>query len=258
MHATAASSSRPRDGTRRSRSWQWPRGSRTRWPVRRPPPEVWKAEASLPPRLAAPIASTPSGYRRTLRSVRADRSHGGTNAQAGSQTVRVAAEHHRYAVEQLVGDERLRQVVVGARAVARDQVVVAAAVGEHDDRDHREARIRLDLRQNVRAAHAGHDDVEDDHIGAAPVDRRERRDAVRARLDLDATRRQHALDEHAVQLVVVHYEDMQAHAPHIGRSFPNLEAGRRNGLDGLGHAWPPDMIRPWRAASSTGEPMASP
>ncbi len=77
-----------------------------------------------------------------------------------------AAQQRAQAGEQLLERERLGQVVVGARLQARDAVADAVARGEHQDR--RAVAGVAQPAADLEAVEPGHQDVEQDRVGAAP------------------------------------------------------------------------------------------
>ena len=72
-------------------------------------------------------------------------------------------KHGAYAGAQLVRVERLDEVVVGAELEAADLVFVVVLGGEQD---HRDAGALAQAAHDFEPGHVGHDDVEDDDVGA--------------------------------------------------------------------------------------------
>jgi hypothetical protein len=98
----------------------------------------------------------------------ADRPSGAAPFAPGRPVAEAALQH----VVELVHVERLDQVVVGPLADRRDRALHPLVRGDHD---HVGARVhRVDLLEEVDAAHARHLEVGDHHVGTELVDVRER------------------------------------------------------------------------------------
>ena len=94
---------------------------------------------------------------------------------------RVAAQQRPHPRAQLVGVERLDQVVVGAGVQPGDALVDRVAGGEQQDR-HAQA-LRAQPAGDREPVHAGHRHVEHDRVRHRALDRGQRGAAVRGRLD---------------------------------------------------------------------------
>ena len=75
-----------------------------------------------------------------------------------------AAHQGADARDELVGAERLGQVVVGADVEPDDAVGLFGACGHHDDRDRRRRGVGAKRAAHLQPAHAGQHDVEDHEI----------------------------------------------------------------------------------------------
>src|SRR5258705_6285430 len=92
--------------------------------------------------------------------------------------VAVRAEDEADAVEELLRGERLRDVVVRAVLVAREQVLVLRLRGDQDDGQGGVRRAPLDAVEDLHAVHLGHHDVEQHDVLALLVDQLERALAI--------------------------------------------------------------------------------
>ncbi len=115
-----------------------------------------------------------------------------------------AAQDRAQAGEQLLELERLRQVVVGAGVEPLDPVADGVARGQHQDRDAVAAAAQPP--GDVEAVEAGHHHVENERVGGARVDGRERGVAVGGELHLVAGDLERALQRFAHGAVVVYNE----------------------------------------------------
>ncbi len=145
-----------------------------------------------------------------------------------SSSVALPAEachpHVRFdARQQFAGAERLDEVVVGAGLHAFDAALLAGARREQDDRQRARLRIGAQPRQQLMPSRRGIMMSESTQIGPARGDGRERRFAVRDRLDLVA-RGQQAAHIVAHVGVVVGEED----ARHVRSGHSPARAGDVN------------------------------
>src|SRR5581483_9269662 len=112
---------------------------------------------------------------------------------------------------QLIGLERLHDVVVGAGVESVDAVCQRIARRQHEDRGREAARAHPAT--DLGAAHARKAEIEYEQIRYGALDRRERTAAVRRELDAVSLRCERALEHAPDRRVVVDDEDRLAHRP---------------------------------------------
>ena len=124
----------------------------------------------------------------------------------------------RDAVEErgdLLGRLALQQVARRAGADRREEVLLRARRGEHDDLAL--GRRVAEPRQRRQAVHARHREVEEDEIGLQPGGVLDRRLAVRRHADdVQAVRAEQRREGVAGQRMVVDDQDAGGHSPPIG------------------------------------------
>ena len=112
-----------------------------------------------------------------------------------------ASQKRPQASEELVEVVRLRQVVVGARVEPLHPVADGVAGGEEEDRD--AVSLPAQPARHVEAVEPGHHHVEDERVGRARFDRRERGVSVGRESDLVAVQLQRSLERLSHCAVVV-------------------------------------------------------
>ena len=120
---------------------------------------------------------------------------------------RAAPEHRLDARDQLARRERLRQVVVGAGIEAGDLVGFLRARRQHHDRDVARIRIAAQDPDQVEAAHVGQHPVDQDEVGPAVADARERGLAVLGERDFAAGAPQPECNQVADRLLILDDQD---------------------------------------------------
>ncbi len=127
------------------------------------------------------------------------------------------AEQRPDAGRQLLGGERLGQVVVGTRLEARHDVVGVGAGRDHDDRD---VGHPADGAADVEAVDAGQHDVDQHDVGRLALEGVERLLAGVGLLDRPALVLERQLDRGADALVVLDQQDPHAAARRRRTSHP--------------------------------------
>jgi hypothetical protein len=113
--------------------------------------------------------------------------------------------------DQLARAERLREVVVGTEFEAEQLVELVVARGQHDDRD---GRVAAELAGDVEPVEPRQTEIEDDEIGPALADRRQRRGTVGRGEDRETRMLEVVAGEHGDLRFVVDDED----GLHVGPS----------------------------------------
>src|SRR5439155_5272848 len=122
---------------------------------------------------------------------------------------RALSEEHLRADEELLGIERLAQVIIGA---CRDAAELRAAIvrcREDHDRDQAAYRVRLELLAHRDPIEAGHIDVEQDEVRLLRRDSLQRLDPIARLAHLVPEIVEVALEELAVRRHIVHDEDLR-------------------------------------------------
>ena len=133
-------------------------------------------------------------------------------AQARPERLDLAAQeaplhHARHEVAQLVEDQRLRQVVVGAFLERLHGGGDRRIAGHHHDLDR--LVLLADLAQEIEAAHVGHADVADEGVEEAVLEKLEAFGGGRCGGDLVPPLRQGFLEQEEDGLLVVHHQDLR-------------------------------------------------
>jgi hypothetical protein len=109
--------------------------------------------------------------------------------------------------EELLREERLREVVVGPRLEPRELVLQLVERGDHEDRRVGGRVVGLDAPADLVPVHAGEADVEEDDVGPQVPRLLERLRAVLGHVDLEPLGLQLLTQDPAQEVGVVHDED---------------------------------------------------
>ena len=110
--------------------------------------------------------------------------------------------------------ERLGQEVVGAGLQTADDALGVVDARDHDHGQVAELLVGLDALEDLDAVHAGHLDVEQDHVGRVLADRRQGRGPVVRRGGSEPLSGERRRDEPSVERVVVDDEDVPGSTLH--------------------------------------------
>ena len=191
---------------------------------------------------------TSSPLRMTMRRSRSISTSSKRTIPAGDEAPGAAAQDGADAGGQLVGVERLRDVVVGAEVEALG-LVGRRALGRQQD--HRDRAALAQLAHDLDAVDVGHDDVEQDHVGAVFLRLAQGLLAVRGRDHPESVLGQGDRDELRDPGLIVGHEDQRlgshAHPPIVVRHPGDARPGRD---DRVHHARRP--VRPIRVPALRG------
>ena len=112
--------------------------------------------------------------------------------------------------QQLVGTERLGQVIVRAGVQPRNPVVFSSACGQHD---HRDLALPPQQPQQLEAVQSRHHDIEQEQVVTAPQSPRQAAPAVVDNFEVHAPASEEALHQLAELNVVI---DEQDRDPRVG------------------------------------------
>ena len=139
-----------------------------------------------------------------------DRSVRDRPARRGRSTLR-AAEEGAHARDELVGAERLGEVIVGAELESHDSIRFFRAGRQHDDRQRGGRVVSTNRATDFEAVHLREHEIEDEQIRRPRGDRRERLAPRRHDLRRETGLPEIARDELSDVRVVFDDEDASGH-----------------------------------------------